>query len=122
MQKTEYEVRISDWSSDGCSSDLLAMLADQAGLSVEEQSGAIECPTVTLETADHDEQAGFPDRLGQNGEFRTIKVDGAFMITPERVATSGLEHSHRCSARSSFGIATETELRERSKPGTGKRK
>src|SRR3546814_15960181 len=120
-------MRISDWSSDVCSSDLpkcrhivfpadhgadtaercvedrhgrpiaetpyqplrsgrhqLAMLADQAGLSVEEQSGAIECPTVTLETADHDEQAGFPDRLGQNGEFRTIKVDGAFIISPDR--------------------------------------
>src|SRR3546814_7594464 len=81
------------------------MLADQAGLSVEEQSGAIECPTVTPETADHDEQAGFPDRLGKNGEFRTIKVDGDFMITPERVATFGLAHSHRCSERSSFGIS-----------------
>src|SRR3546814_4032312 len=120
-------MRISDWSSDVCSSDLinadllvihgqpkcrhivfpadhgadtaercvedrhgrpiaetpyqplrsgrhqLATLPDQTGLSVEEQSGAIECPTVTLETADHDEQAGFSDCLGQNGEFRTIK-------------------------------------------------
>src|SRR3546814_14508164 len=94
------------------------MLADQAGLSVEEQSGAIGCPTVTLETADHDEQAGFPDRLGQNGEFRTIKVDGAFMITPERVATFELAHSHRCSDRSYFGISADKDLRETSKTGT----
>src|SRR3546814_18160022 len=97
------------------------MLADQAGLSIEEQSGAIECPTVTLETADHDEQAGFPDRLGQNGEFRTIKVDGAFMITPERVATFGLAHSHRCSERSSFGISAAKDLREHRQPGTCRR-
>src|SRR3546814_18130507 len=94
------------------------MIADHAGHSVEEQSGAIECPTVTLETADHDEQAGFPDRLGQNGEFRTIKVDGAFMITPERVATFGLANSHRCSERSSIGISAEKDLREHSTPGT----
>src|SRR3546814_15077282 len=97
------------------------MLADQAGLSIEEQSGAIECPTVTLETADHDEQAGFPDRLGQNGEFRTIKVDGAFMITPERVATFGLAHSHRCSERSYFGISADKDLPEHSQPGTFRR-
>src|SRR3546814_2417754 len=94
------------------------MIADHAGHSVEEQSGAIECHTVTLETADHDEQAGFPDRLGQNGEFRTIKVDGAFMITPERVATFGLAHSPRCSERCSFGIYADKDLREHSKTGT----
>src|SRR3546814_18997178 len=30
-QKTAYEMRISDWSSDVCSSDLLAMIDGEAG-------------------------------------------------------------------------------------------
>src|SRR3546814_4486011 len=30
-QKTAYEMRISDWSSDVCSSDLLDLVADQHG-------------------------------------------------------------------------------------------
>src|SRR3546814_7326529 len=36
-QKTAYEMRISDWSSDVCSSDLLTALAEQvvAGLSID---------------------------------------------------------------------------------------
>src|SRR3546814_9794861 len=42
----------------------------------------------------------------------------SFMITPERVATFGLAHSHRCSERSSFGISADKDLREHSKPGT----
>src|SRR3546814_8350695 len=32
-QKTAYEMRISDWSSDVCSSDLLSALGDDAGSS-----------------------------------------------------------------------------------------
>src|SRR3546814_3580137 len=35
-QKTAYEMRISDWSSDVCSSDLLARVADEPALTVTE--------------------------------------------------------------------------------------
>src|SRR3546814_5041670 len=53
-QKTAYEMRISDWSSDVCSSDLMAKLADghvtvrlrgSAGQSL----GAFLCKGITLE-------------------------------------------------------------------------
>src|SRR3546814_15166742 len=59
----------------------LAMLADQAGLSVEEQSGAIECPTVTPETADHDEPDGFPNTPGRYVGIRASHVAGALTRT-----------------------------------------
>src|SRR3546814_10885865 len=44
-QKTAYEMRISDWSSDVCSSDLLAFIEVQLGLSI----GTIKA-TVLIET------------------------------------------------------------------------
>src|SRR3546814_8187941 len=43
-QKTAYEMRISDWSSDVCSSDLLGML-NEHGSSVGESN--VELPEVT---------------------------------------------------------------------------
>src|SRR3546814_9861894 len=35
-QKTAFEIRISDWSSDVCSSDLTGILLDHLGLDLEE--------------------------------------------------------------------------------------
>src|SRR3546814_5026022 len=37
-QKTAYEMRISDWSSDVCSSDLVMMMAVAAGLAFEAET------------------------------------------------------------------------------------
>src|SRR3546814_8509930 len=55
-QKTAYEVRISDWSSDVCSSDLLAMTARQRRQQREFLGGEIEtlgvAPRATTEQID----------------------------------------------------------------------
>src|SRR3546814_6717399 len=40
-QKTAYEMRISDWSSDVCSSDLVGMRVDRRGVGVEEAAERI---------------------------------------------------------------------------------
>src|SRR3546814_15727209 len=42
MQKTAYEMRISDWSSDVCSSDLLKNVAAIGALSLEDGRGVVE--------------------------------------------------------------------------------
>src|SRR3546814_1344001 len=42
-QKTAYEMRISDWSSDVCSSDLHAVLGDRRGLHGQRSAGRIGC-------------------------------------------------------------------------------
>src|SRR3546814_8932493 len=41
-QKTAYEMRISDWSSDVCSSDLQVRLPSDDGLEVERLTGVVE--------------------------------------------------------------------------------
>src|SRR3546814_6659639 len=56
-QKTAYEMRISDWSSDVCSSDLLAAGHDhddhRDGVGEQEDLGADEAHVVRVEAAGH---------------------------------------------------------------------
>src|SRR3546814_1903478 len=69
-QKTAYEMRISDWSSDVCSSDLLALPAGEGGVGekgmlrqVDRRAGAAfppEAPVV------------FPDVAGGRSEERRV--------------------------------------------------
>src|SRR3546814_6631734 len=61
-QKTAYEMRISDWSSDVCSSDLSRLLLIAAGAA----NGGIESMLV--------------DRLPQPLGFHDIRVQGGAMI------------------------------------------
>src|SRR3546814_2977188 len=58
-QKTAYDVRISDWSSDVCSSDLTAI-----GLAAARRADVGDAPVVTLATA---HPAKFPDAVEQIG-------------------------------------------------------
>src|SRR3546814_4213315 len=48
-QKTAYEMRISDWSSDVCSSDLVAHFAGKAGFTADEVIATV-----------HGDEAGWP--------------------------------------------------------------
>src|SRR3546814_7811206 len=43
-QKTAYEMRISDWSSDVCSSDLIAQGADQGGVQALQLGDPLQMP------------------------------------------------------------------------------
>src|SRR3546814_4525572 len=52
-QKTAYEMRISDWSSDVCSSDLIAVDVIEHGM----QDAEIDPAAVILEIVDHCHQA-----------------------------------------------------------------
>src|SRR3546814_3941131 len=45
-QKTAYELRISDWSSDVCSSDLIATAGVQVGRPIIGGAGTIELPAI----------------------------------------------------------------------------
>src|SRR3546814_5706984 len=75
-QKTAYEMRISDWSSDVCSSDLaeLAALIDFTAIGVEMQRvgagqiGGIGRAAIDLEIGELDQQV----RFGLNLEARLI--------------------------------------------------
>src|SRR3546814_5807129 len=56
-QKTAYEMRISDWSSDVCSSDLLTLALDYASVSSRIQAFAEQAQFQLVET--------FAERLAQ---------------------------------------------------------
>src|SRR3546814_7808623 len=73
-QKTAYEMRISDWSSDVCSSDLSHVLARAVGLdmvaagwkpTVENYLGRVAKPRILMEVAEakDDQTAGLIDHL-----------------------------------------------------------
>src|SRR3546814_2974743 len=57
-QKTAYEMRISDWSSDVCSSDLLALLLARAGAPVLIHGVMVDPGRVT--TAEILHEMGYP--------------------------------------------------------------
>src|SRR3546814_5895889 len=68
-QKTAYEMRISDWSSDVCSSDLLARVADEPALTVTEinpefvvESAASPYDKAFVDAATRAVRAAFGDR------------------------------------------------------------
>src|SRR3546814_8093200 len=81
-QKTAYEMRISDWSSDVCSSDLVRQRDDR--LEVQHHLVALECPTqIGLDVerrhrgAAHGgvegDRAGLAEFLGRSEERRVGK-------------------------------------------------
>src|SRR3546814_2436626 len=65
-QKTAYEMRISDWSSDVCSSDLLARLIRSEGV-----TAAAGVPTVWLGLVEH------------------LEAEGGEVLTLERILVGG---------------------------------
>src|SRR3546814_10903743 len=65
-QKTAYEMRISDWSSDVCSSDLRALLPPWPVLVIEDVSGG------SVEALLLGKVGAAPERLGAGGEEHEI--------------------------------------------------
>src|SRR3546814_2510207 len=67
-QKTAYEVRISDWSSDVCSSDLLPRAVSEAdGWAVARDIGALYCEELTLSS--HAAIESLFERVGRAAEI-----------------------------------------------------
>src|SRR3546814_4531370 len=70
-QKTAYELRISDWSSDVCSSDLLvaavagAVARIAAGIGHRQQGVEVEVVEMFGATADLRQEVGAADHLGE---------------------------------------------------------
>src|SRR3546814_6554236 len=67
-QKTAYEMRISDWSSDVCSSDLVVVglgreLAAEGGLRI-----GLEDRPVQRAVVGHDDRLGIGDELGEEAD------------------------------------------------------
>src|SRR3546814_9857974 len=77
-QKTAYELRISDWSSDVCSSDLL----DQTVLARKEFDSYIEFPGNQVRAGIVEDLAQqIPIQSGERGDSFIIYV--GFILTPE---------------------------------------
>src|SRR3546814_13363485 len=76
-QKTAYEMRISDWSSDVCSSDLL--LADRAVqgfvVAASDISALVEARTELRHLATHDELTGLPNRTNLRERLESVLAD-----------------------------------------------
>src|SRR3546814_4075289 len=77
-QKTAYEMRISDWSSDVCSSDLPAgrsalMMGGESGRDPNEEDSRLESLKERLRQADQDEG----DQFGQQFDARLAQGDEA---------------------------------------------
>src|SRR3546814_10700430 len=90
-QKTAYEMRISDWSSDVCSSDLVARQADQAGqLFVEPQAGMQGHGAALREAGQHDARGGDAACVlacdqRAHGSFGLADAGGVFRSEERRV-------------------------------------
>src|SRR3546814_15368267 len=68
-QKTAYEVRISDWSSDVCSSDLVMYHTRDSGAAIDAVHAARICRVAGARAVivDNDQS---PPRVDQRGQFR----------------------------------------------------
>src|SRR3546814_5439420 len=82
-QKTAYEMRISDWSSDVCSSDLVGMML--AGVSM------VSCATTDKFLTDH--AASYA--TGEECSSLQFEQTGAFCRTAEEIAAEQAEEEAR---------------------------
>src|SRR3546814_8201674 len=106
-QKTAYEMRISDWSSDVCSSDLriAGLGVDQPGGGVADRHGKAEAATgrraVGAEIGGHAEQADEARRLRRQQPAGNVGVvapiDGLVERSEERRV--GKESASTCRSR-----------------------
>src|SRR3546814_8838604 len=96
-QKTAYEMRISDWSSDVCSSDLNALL--EAGL-----DGVARVPLAQARkaatTREHDFIGHYVEDLGNVLDFDLIRGSGVRMCVAP-LGGAGVHYCARIAARKS---------------------
>src|SRR3546814_2748299 len=105
MQKTAYELRISDWSSDVCSSDLLYITAEDVGTSVEDMQ---EVATVSRHVAGLPSVAGRaggdPSPWTAKGVFESMQVAAEFALGRRSAESrAGKEGVRTCSTRCAAG-------------------
>src|SRR3546814_7882677 len=82
-QKTAYEMRISDWSSDVCSSDLIACYADAetSNQVISINGGVFIGPSLATEDLHLNPTGIFVTSSGLDGvRFRTVNVIGAVLL------------------------------------------
>src|SRR3546814_8780174 len=97
-QKTAYEMRISDWSSDVCSSDLLTILVDVIDHDdpLTETSG-IESLVDDLERrlllTDHKQAAAGADRIGDHVDDRLALAGTRRPFHQQPATIARLQHS-----------------------------
>src|SRR3546814_9340881 len=76
MQKTAYELRISDWSSDVCSSDLAAkrdVFGGRAGALIEEAAGAAVVAVGRRQIVEAGEIGHFANRADRGIEIGAVR-------------------------------------------------
>src|SRR3546814_5043671 len=66
-QKTAYEMRISDWSSDVCSSDLIALKGEAIGLAI-----MTELPLVIVNSQRGGPSTGLPTKTEQSDLYQAV--------------------------------------------------
>src|SRR3546814_2281551 len=79
-QKTAYEMRISDWSSDVCSSDLLATVAKVQGAGLQQLSGRIGEVGAAYAAGSTPIQI-FVAQMGRSTQATTLATGGAGRFT-----------------------------------------
>src|SRR3546814_10346915 len=93
-QKTAYEMRISDWSSDVCSSDLIETLV---AAQKEAQTKALEERLAYIVGRADAKDIVDRETAGQAGDI--IKVANDFMAPIEDRKSTRLNSSHYCASR-----------------------
>src|SRR3546814_8779070 len=103
-QKTAYEMRISDWSSDVCSSDLAALA--RTGVTLQVEAGA------AIETPLHLVFIGAPSDTDRAWHLRhTVDMgEGASLVLAEHHLATGA-HRHLDTATLSLRLAAGARLR-----------
>src|SRR3546814_7870112 len=90
-QKTAYEMRISDWSSDVCSSDLGAVVADAARVLVQQALDERHIEKIDLFQQAREKPP--PDRLPQRAAEPVRQRDGeSHLLAVENLARQPILH------------------------------
>src|SRR3546814_14193620 len=117
-QKTAYEMRISDWSSDVCSSDLVdigIVRDDEGGVPAQFQRHSLEALTGQRGQAPADRdgtgERQFPDDVGREQIFGDLVRHAEHDVERARGPARILEHPDRNSVGEGTGVAGSVDLR-----------
>src|SRR3546814_5495229 len=111
-QKTAYEMRISDWSSDVCSSDLTSPLVEFRGV---EKRYAAGDPVAVADLDLAIERGEFLTLLGPSGSGKTttlMMLAGFETPSAGEILLGGASLAHRPPYRRNMGVVRSEERRE----------
>src|SRR3546814_18695685 len=111
-QKTAYEMRISDWSSDVCSSDLVAQGLGQRGLEILLGAGQQHPVLRPLRPGQrrHDGRQVERQAVGEIGIRRTLRAPHALRLGRSEESRVGKECVSACRSRRATSLQNKNKL------------